>query len=611
MKKNFFYILLIALASLGSMGASAKRVVKVNNLSYALDDETQTAHVTWNCFSNSVKTTYNLSNVVVYDTITDNGIKYTVTSIGLRAFYNSVLDSIFIPNTVISIADEAFSGSTLKHINFGDSLSKIGYRAFYKCEYLRKITLPDCIKVINEETFSFCTKLSSITMGNNVDSIGKNAFENCAISTIVLSDSIKYIGERAFAGCKNLVSIDIPYGVHCIERAQFLACQSLKHITLPNSVTTIKNSAFSRCLSLDSIILPNRISYIEDFAFENSGLINVKIPDSVTVINKRVFYECHRLENVIIPYKITSIEEYAFTSCSALSNVTCHATNPPLLANSSPIFGNCNNLSSIYVPCGTLSDYKDRWSRYASFIKYKNNPMFFLNVDVSNELAGFVDFPIDICDSIVKIEALPNEGYHFSQWSDGILDNPRIIKLTQDTSLIAEFAINTYTLSVMCEEDEGSIEGTNGVFEHGTRHDFTAIPNSNYRFDSWSDNVTDNPRTIMLERDTSITANFIRTYNVRFYDFNEELLEQQTIDVGDNAIAPELPIVENYIFVGWDKDFTNVQSDLDIYPIYEPNTDGVDDIHVKNNSIHKILHEGQMYILREGTIYTVQGKQLE
>jgi hypothetical protein len=38
------------------------------------------------------------------------------------------------------------------------------------------------------------------------------------------------------------------------------------------------------------------------------------------------------------------------------------------------------------------------------------------------------------------ISAIANIGYHFTNWSDGDTENPRTLKLTQDTILTAEFA---------------------------------------------------------------------------------------------------------------------------------------------------------------------------
>ncbi len=46
-------------------------------------------------------------------------------------------------------------------------------------------------------------------------------------------------------------------------------------------------------------------------------------------------------------------------------------------------------------------------------------------------------------NSNISIAATANPGYHFVQWSDGNTDNPREIKITQDTTFIAEFAVTT------------------------------------------------------------------------------------------------------------------------------------------------------------------------
>ena len=42
----------------------------------------------------------------------------------------------------------------------------------------------------------------------------------------------------------------------------------------------------------------------------------------------------------------------------------------------------------------------------------------------------------------VELTAVPNYGYHFTQWSDGNTDNPRTVVLTQNMTFIAEFAVD-------------------------------------------------------------------------------------------------------------------------------------------------------------------------
>ena len=105
----------------------------------------------------------------------------------------------------------------------------------------------------------------------------------------------------------------------------------------------------------------------------------------------------------------------------------------------------------------------------------------------------------------VTLTATPKEGYHFVKWSDGNTDNPRIITVTEDISITAEFAINTYDVIISAEN--GVVIGT-GKYNYGAQATITATPNNGYRFVKWSDGNTDNPRTITVTEDISLTAEF-------------------------------------------------------------------------------------------------------
>jgi len=208
-------------------------------------------------------------------------------------------------------------------------------------------------------------------------------------------------------------------------------------------------------------------------------------------------------------------------------------------------------------------------------------------------------------------KANANEGYHFVQWNDGVKDNPRTIVITKETTLSAEFSLNTYTLSVTCNTAQGRISGTSGVFEHGTSHNFEAIPNTGYHFIQWSDEVIDNPRTIVLTQDSILSAKFaINVYLVQFFGFNDVLIDSQSVEHGKAAVAPEIPSVEHYDFVGWDKEFTNVTADLDVFAIYQENTEGVENVNA-NALPRKIVIDSQIYILRGDKTYTLQGQEVK
>ena len=105
------------------------------------------------------------------------------------------------------------------------------------------------------------------------------------------------------------------------------------------------------------------------------------------------------------------------------------------------------------------------------------------------------------------IEAIAYEGYHFIQWSDGNTDNPRLIQVTKDINHTAYFEINTYDIIKNCNSEQGYINGVSSA-KHLGKVTFTAIANSDYQFTQWSDGVTDNPRTLVITQDTTLTAEF-------------------------------------------------------------------------------------------------------
>ena len=97
-------------------------------------------------------------------------------------------------------------------------------------------------------------------------------------------------------------------------------------------------------------------------------------------------------------------------------------------------------------------------------------------------------------------------------------DNPRTLVLTKDTTITASFAPNKYQLEVIADAEAGAIIGEQGEFDYLTEHEFKAVANDGYLFSSWSDGNTENPRTIILTRDTSFTALF--DYNMHTISLN-------------------------------------------------------------------------------------------
>ena len=111
--------------------------------------------------------------------------------------------------------------------------------------------------------------------------------------------------------------------------------------------------------------------------------------------------------------------------------------------------------------------------------------------------------------SVVTISVTPNEHYHFVYW----LDDPnasisRQITVTEDKTYYADIQQNHYTLTTNVNNSQyGSVTG-NGAYWALDQVTIRPEANDGYHFVNWSDGNTDNPRTITMTRDLTLTANF-------------------------------------------------------------------------------------------------------
>ena len=193
---------------------------------------------------------YSLTSVVVesdnaiYDSRENcNAIIETATNKVIAGCKKSI-----IPNSITSIGDEAFYGSSIASISIPNSVTSIGDQAFLECESLLSISIPNSVRSVGGNAFADCLSLVSVNMGNNITSIEDGTFEGCtSLATISLSNSIENIGEEAFASCTSLKSFTVPNSVKSIGEEAFAGCETLGTIVLGDKVKEIGNYAFNGC----------------------------------------------------------------------------------------------------------------------------------------------------------------------------------------------------------------------------------------------------------------------------------------------------------------------------------------------------------------------------
>ena len=203
--------------------------------------------------------TYNVTSIgfsafSYSNNLTSVTIPNSVTSIGNDAFSGCTgLTSINIPNSVISIGDFAFTDCTgLTTLTIPGSVTSIGSAAFIFCSSLASICVENgnpnydsrdnCNAIIETATEAMIAGCKNTVIPNSVTSIGYSAFYGCTgLTSVDIPNSVTSIGDYAFGGCTGLTSVIIPNSVisdfdnHGI--AWFYKCTGLTSVTIGSGIT--------------------------------------------------------------------------------------------------------------------------------------------------------------------------------------------------------------------------------------------------------------------------------------------------------------------------------------------------------------------------------------
>ncbi|MBO7432327.1 MAG: leucine-rich repeat domain-containing protein [Salinivirgaceae bacterium] len=364
----------------------------------------------WGC-SNLIRGYYD-GNFIYTDAEKTHVIEYYGTGSGVT-----------VPNTVTTIADNAFKNSTgLTSITIPESVTEISPLAFVGCDVTLNVdgnanyAVADGVLFNADQTAligCYQPLAGAYTIPNTVESIGSLA--GCAdLATIVIPASVATVGGGAFANCDNLEIYceaeskpegwdgnwnpddrHVTWGViscgdyillptsgteHTVEVSNYIGSDA--SITIPESfeiggveysVTKIGDYAFKSCSNLTSITIPVSVTEISPLAFAGCNVtLNVEentnySAEDGAIFNgdKTVLIGCYKpLTSYSIPSTVKTIELF---SCPSLTSVSI----PSSVENiGSAAFADCSSLTS--VTTASNADYSNSGLYFISDgIKYK------------------------------------------------------------------------------------------------------------------------------------------------------------------------------------------------------------------------------------------------
>lgn len=162
-------------------------------------------------------------------------------------------------------------------------------------------------------------------------------------------------------------------------------------------------------------------------------------------------------------------------------------------------------------------------------------------------------------------------------------------------TLTIDYEVEDIPHTIIASANTGGTISPNGstIIYEGESQVYTISANTGYRIKSVTVDGTDQGVITSytfsnVTSDHTISAVFeaIPTYTVRFLDWDNSVIDTQTVEEGGSATPPSNPTRVGYTFSGWSGNYTNVTADVDIIAQYTQNT--VKNIKIGNSTIDKL-----------------------
>lgn len=308
-----------------------------------------------------------------------NMLNYEANELPVGCFASMPLETVVLPNTLVSVSDGAFAG----------------------CLSLASISIPESVRVIGNYAFSGDVLLTSANLGSGVTEIGDYAFSKCVALNDVKMPAVQNIGAYAFLGCDALQNVKFSFTLNTIGEgafkesgitsADFKDCTGLLAIAawafadtdylttviLPETITSIGEGAFFYSTKLEQVKLPEGVTVINNYAFGSTDRVNDRffIPTTVQRIGDYAFDDWHSITRILIPENVQYIGKGAFKDWKALSLMVVKPTVPPVLGED--VWENVDKTTiQLEVPTMSYGAYKnaDQWRDFffsGSFVEEK------------------------------------------------------------------------------------------------------------------------------------------------------------------------------------------------------------------------------------------------
>ena len=320
---------------------------------------------------------------------------------------------------------------------------------------------------------------------------------------------------------------------------------------------------------------------------------------------------CNSLKTILLPKSLKKIEPFCATGLQNVTNVYIRAAEPPIGwqrmiyenevidLSETHAFENANANAVLHVIKGSKAAYNVApWTEWFKTVTddldgaYTVRFMDYDGTELSNQSVEHGE------NAIAPVDPF-HSGRQFTGWDKSFTH------VVSNLTITAQYNVTKFTVTFV------NWNGTNlqeTQVEYGESVTAPADPIRNgYVFKGW-----DKKFDYIIEN-TTITAVYTKLYTVSFIDWDGTELKSESVEEGQSAHEPNVPLRAGYNFEGWDTDFDYVTSNLIVIAQYEKKeSTGIEDIVVDTPQTRKVIINGQLYILRnDGAIYNATGMRVK
>lgn len=302
------------------------------------------------------------------NSLTTLNIGENVQSIPWGAFRgcSNLTGELTIPESVTSIASDAFAGTSFTTINYNATNCTYNntyyYGPFHDCYTPATLHIGENVQTIPEELFSGHTGLiGELALPSMLTSIGESAFAGCSgfTGSLVIPSSVVSIGAGAFYYCSGLTGeLNIPASISVIGSGTFQGCSGFTgSLDIPNSVTYIGSYAFSDCTGFNgTITISENVEIVYGDAFANTNFNTMNYNATNAMVGEIsdwgeefgvTFVGLPSLTTLNFGENVQSISNYAFRNLTTLTGILTLPNSLTTIGDQA--FYNCYGFESIVM----------------------------------------------------------------------------------------------------------------------------------------------------------------------------------------------------------------------------------------------------------------------